>query len=133
MKGLYFAIPAGLLLATVAVLAQDKPDPGTGKRWVKDKADPVKDKAGGVFDKGPPPESSRVILDPKLSLDELVKELRNVRAQKQALEKLDKELVDAIRIKVQEQKKAIQEIEGLLEVDQIKPDRPVFDPDLPKR
>jgi hypothetical protein len=100
MKGLYFTIPAGLLLATVAVLAQDKP--GSEDRGEKDILAPAK----------------------AVSLDQLVKQLRDVRAQKQALEKQEKDLVETIRVKCQEQKKAIQEIEGLLEADQIKPDQP---------
>jgi hypothetical protein len=119
MKGLYFAIPAGLLLATVAVLAQDKP--GADKHWVKDK-EQLKDK-NGFFpaDKGPPPPSIWGSVDPKQeSLDQLVAKLRNVRAQKQALEKQDKELVDAIRIKVQEQKKALQVIERLCLPEEVK-------------
>jgi hypothetical protein len=97
MKGLYFTIPAGLLLATVAVLAQDKPGPDKEPQGNLDQL------------------LSQVVVSKPESLDQLVKQLREIRTQKQALEKQESILIEKIRAKVQEQKKVIEEIESLLD------------------
>jgi hypothetical protein len=91
MKALFFAIPAGLLLAAAAAFAQFAP---------KDERPPIEQNLRE--DRAPD------------DLGSLVKQLETIKIQKQQLEKQEKELVAKIRAKIQEQRKAIQEIESLL-------------------
>lgn len=106
MKALYFSIPVGLLLVAAAGFAQFSP----------------KDAQFSPKDNEPIQRNIKEDRAPD-DLASLVKQLETIKAQKQELEKREKELVSKIRAKIEEQKKTIQEIENLLGPD---PRNPVF-------
>lgn len=72
---------------------------------------------GGTAPQGQPPFAGLDVSPPKPaepSFDQLVQELKNVRAQQEALKAREKELLDQLARKVAEQRQALQKSEQLL-------------------